>query len=367
MKINISSDEVRIKVSRKEEPPKWSGFTPWAVLLLAVAVLCGSFAYYTWRQGFSSNDKPPQANGGLLLFVAAPLENNVRASVDARVSPTGYPNTSLFDLTISFERAHPGLRWFIAASGQYRPSVTTPLGAFCPGGTRAYRSNATTIACNDNPFDGSRNVEYNRAGHIGVLDGRNINRITDSFDGYIDADTTVISGTLMGMDLHLRENDLSTRITIPIATPSPSRIASDEFFACAPIAIVDQGDFGVGSPLGAVAVTRPQAHFAESSTETPVSYLDVSSLNLAIDLDTSGSQLNWASPPTVQADQLRWQVTGQGIQAIRFSLHNPVAADHLSRNSLFAGIYLSIAASALLLLLEKLIEFVLRRRRPEIS
>jgi hypothetical protein len=94
-----------------------------------------------------------------------------------------------------------------------------------------------------------------------------------------------------------------------------------------------------------------------------VDYLGVTSLNLNIDIGTQINQLNWASPPTARADQLQWHVRGQGIQTVDFSLHNPFFADRLSRNSIFAGIYLSLASSALLLLVERFIEWLLRRSR----
>jgi hypothetical protein len=362
--IDASADGVGLEKVGNETVSKWSGIAYWVVPLLAVTVFFGGLALHAWQRGLSANDKLPQADGGLLLFVAAPLGNNIRAAVDLKVNTTGYRNTSLVDLTLTFEGARPGLRWFIAASGQYRPSATTPLGAFCPGSTRAYRVSATTIGCADNPLNGSRSVEYNSTGHIGALNGRTINRISDSFDGYIDTDTTIIGGTLVGGDLQPGGNDLKARISIPVKMSSPSRIASDEFYAYAPIAIMDQGDFGIGAPEGSVAVARPQARLAATSTDTPVNYLDVTALSFAVHLGAKESQLSWASPPTERGDRLDWRTTGRGIQTVRFSLHDPVAANRMSRDSFSAGIYISIASGVLLLLLEKLIESWLRSRRP---
>jgi hypothetical protein len=320
-------------------------------------------SYHTLSQGFTPNDKPPQASGGLLFFDTAPLGSSVTAAISATIDPTGFPDTSLLNLTLNFQNASRGLQWFIAASGDYRPKGDTSLAAFCPGATRAYRTGPATIICSNNQLYGSQNVEYDSADHIGAIDGHTIDRITDSLDGYIDGDTTIISGTLIGMSPKPERGILSTKITIPISTRSPSRIGSDKFFAYPPLAIIDQGDFGTGPSLGKVSTAYPQAYFADSSMYIPVNYLRVTSLSLSINLGIQESQLNWASPPTTRADQLRWQARGQGIQTVKFSLHNPFSADQLSRASLFAGIYLSLAASALLLLLERFIEWLLRRSR----
>jgi hypothetical protein len=245
----------------------------------------------------------------------------------------------------------------------YRPKAGTPIAAFCFGGAQGYRTGRTTVICRNSQFFGSQDVSYNSADHIGSLDGQTIDRISDSLDGYIDGDTTIISGILTGMNSQPTGNVLSTEITVPISTPLPAQIGSDNFFSYPPIAITDQGDFGTGPPLGKVATAHPRAFFADSSTKLPVDYLPVTSLNLDIDLGTQINQVNWASPPNARADQLRWHVRGQGIQTVKFSLHNPFFADQLSRSSIFAGIYLSLAASALLLLLERFIEWLLRRSR----
>jgi hypothetical protein len=335
----------------------------WAFPLLAVAALSGWLSYHTWSQGFASNDKPPHSDGGIIIFDTAPLGSSITATIDATVEPTGFPGTSLLKLTLNFQNASPGLRWFIAASGDYRPKASTPIAAFCPGGALGYRTGRATIACRNSQFFGSQDVSYNSADHIGALDGRTVVRISDSLDGYIDGDTTIISGILTGMDLQPTGNILSTEIIVPISTRLPVQIGSDNFFSYPPIAIVDQGDFGTGLPLGKVTTLHPRAFFADGSTKLPVDYLPVTSLSLDIDLGTQINQLNWASPPTARSDQLRWHVRGQGIQTVKFSLHNPFFADRLSRNSIFAGIYLSLATSALLLLLERFIEWLLRRSR----
>jgi len=339
----------------------------WTAPLLAVAALAGWLAYHTWHQGFTPNDKMPQSSGGLLFFDAAPSGSSAIAVINATVDPTGFPDTSLLNLTLTFQGASPGLHWFIAASGEYRPTQDTNLAAFCSGGFHAYRAGPATINCRDNQiYDqiyGSRSVQYNSDDHIGLLDGHTIDRITDSLDGYIDGDTTIISGTLVGASSQHPASILSTKVVIPISTPSPSQIGSDKYFIYAPIGIVDQGDIGTGSPLGRVATADRQATFADSSMHTPINYLPITSLDLSIDLGIQASQLSWASPPTTRADQLRWRVKGQGIKTVKFSLHNPFAADRLSRDSLFAGIWLSLAVSALLLLLERFIEWVLRRSR----
>jgi hypothetical protein len=344
--------------ARKMLEPSFIGH--WITILLIVAMASGFTAYHFWRQGFSSKDNPPQAAGGLLMFTAEPLGSRMYGTVAVNSYQTGFPGVSVLDLTLNFRNARPGTRWFIAASGQYAPRIDTPLAAFCPD-TSAARLGAI-VACRNNGTDGSRNVTYNFEDHIGALDGRQIMRITDSLDGYIDTDAVILSGILARSPQDQSSSTLTTRIIIPIQSPDSSQVGSDEYFAYAPIAIVDQGDFGTGAPLGKITTAHPQAFFADSFSRTPVNYLSISSLSLSVDVGTRENQLTWASPPTVRAGQLRWRTKGQGIGTVKFTLHDPFAADRLSRDSFFAGIFVSITASALLLLLERLIEWWARRR-----
>ena len=156
---------------------------------------------------------------------------------------------------------------------------------------------------------------------------------------------------------------LATKIWIPIRSPSPTEVGSDKYYAYAPIAVADLGDFGTGKSLGQLRAPYPAANFADSATRTPLNFLIVTSLDLSIETPIGKYQLSRTSPPTVQADELQWHTTGDGIGPISFTLHNPFAADELSRNTFIAGISLSVGATALLLLLEKLIDSWIRRRK----
>jgi hypothetical protein len=339
----------------KREP---SFIKQWVVPLLVVAVSFGLASWLIWQGGLASSDREPQVRGGLLLFVAAPQNNDIEASVAAVIHPTGYEDISLLNLTLTFNGVYPGLRWFIAASGQYNPHIDTELNAFCDRGGRASRT-ANTINCQDNDYDGSVDVKYDFADHIGSLNGRQIRQITDSMDGYLDSDAVVASGTLAGNRQWPPSSAFITAITLPVHTLTVAHLGSDEYFAYPPIAIFDRGDIGVGSTLGEIATVNDvsaNARFADSSTRLPVNYLRLSSVTLAIDVGTRVSELSWASPPTAQIDQLKWRSTREGFDGVRFTLHDPFAANRLSRNDFIAGIFASIAASALLLLLERLIE-----------
>jgi hypothetical protein len=294
----------------------------WVVPLLVITVGSTWAAYNIWKGGFSADGSPPSADGsppsadgGLLLFIAAPLGNQVEATINANVDQTGYAGYSLLDLTVNFHHAYSGLGWFIAASGQYAPSTDTPLGAYCPDVTTASRV-ANTITCPDNFLDGSINEKYRFGDHIGSIDGRQIDRITDSLDGYIDANTVIVTGSLQPNQAGDQTPTLSTKITIPIKTPAPTQLGSDKYFAYAPIATIDEGDFGTGSSLGKLSDSaNTHAYFANSATRSAVNYLDVTSLDLNVDLSDNPSELSWASPPTVRSDELQWQSNGQGYRA----------------------------------------------------
>ncbi len=352
---NVSDSNTSTRKPGKREP---SFFRQWVVPLIAVAASFGLASYFIWQGGFAPSDREPQVRGGLLLFVAAPLGDDVEASVDSTIHQTGYAGISLLNLTLTFNRAYPGLRWFIAASGQYNPHIDTDLYAFCDQGGRASRI-GNTIKCDDNDYDGSVGVKYDFADHIGSLDGGRIRKITDSMDGYLDSDTVIVSGTLTGNSQRSASPAFTTAITVPMHTLTAAHLGSDEYFTYPPIAIFDRGDIGIGPALGEIAAaydTPMIARFGDSSTGLPVNYLRLSSLTLAIDVGTRVSQLSWASPPTARTDQLQWRSTGEGFDNVKFTLHDPFAADRLSRDGFIAGVLASIAASALLLLLEKFID-----------
>jgi hypothetical protein len=116
-----------------------------------------------------------------------------------------------------------------------------------------------------------------------------------------------------------------------------------------------------------LAATHPAANFADSFTRTPLNYLPISKLTLSIDVGIGANQLTWASPPPLRSDELLWRSARQGIGQVKFIFHDLFVADRLSRESFIAGILISIAASAALLLLEKLIEWRIDRRKSEAS
>jgi hypothetical protein len=337
----------------------------WISIFLIVTVGCGIAAYFVWRPGFSSNDDPPAAAGGLLIFTDGSLDSYIEASVEANTWQTGFTGISMLELTLVFRNAHPGIRWFIAASGQYAPQIDMPLGAFCPD-ISAARS-GSIIGCRNNFGHGSRDVTYNFKDHIGALEGQEIKTITESLVGYIDTNTVIVSGMLTRPYQYQLGSAFSTTVFIPFQSPASTQIGSDKYFAYAPIAIGPPSDIGTGATLGRITTADPSAFFADSFTRTPINYLPISSLTLSLDVGVGENQLSWASPPTVQSDQLEWRTTGQGVGPVKFTLHDPFAADRLSRDSFIAGVLVAIAASAFLMLLEKLTEWWIDKRKTRMQ
>jgi hypothetical protein len=115
----------------EHEPKQPSRIGYWIVILLVVATGFGLAAYRVGRQEFFSSDRPPTASGGLLIFTDQATTSKLSASVVAETFPTGFSGVSILALNLSFVNAYPGLRWYIAASGQYAPKIGMPLGAFC--------------------------------------------------------------------------------------------------------------------------------------------------------------------------------------------------------------------------------------------
>jgi hypothetical protein len=337
----------------------------WISIFLAVTVGCGIAAYFVWQPGFSSNDNPPEAVGGLLIFTDGSLDSYIEASVEANIWQTGFAGISILELTLEFRNAHPGIRWFIAASGQYAPQIDMPLGAFCPG-ISAVRS-SSIIGCRNNSGYGLRDVTYNFKDHIGALEGQEIKTITDSLVGYIDTNTVIVSGILARPYQYQLGSSLTASVFIPFQSPASPQLGSDKYFAYAAVAIGPSSDIGTGASLGRIRNAHPSAFFADSFTRTPINYLPISSLTLSLDVGVGENQLSWASPPTVQSDQLEWSTTGQGIGPVKFTLHDPFAADRLSRDSFIAGVLVAIAASAFLLLLEKLTQWWIDKKKRRVQ
>jgi hypothetical protein len=348
------------------QPLEHSFIGYWIAVLLIITVGCGLVSWCFLKNGFVSNDSPPGATGGLLMFTAEPTGSTIQTAavvVDSRKS--GFPDVSILEVTLIFEHARPGLRWYLAASGQYAPKISMPLVEFCADATAVRKG--SIIACQNNAGHGYRDATYNFKDHIGMLYGRQIRDLSDSLPGYLNTNTVIVSGILTNSYQVGPPGSLATHIWIPFQPPVSTEIGSDTYSSYAPIAITSSGDFGEGALLGQIASPHSTALFGDSADHMPLDYLQVSSLGLYIEAGTGQDELTRASPPTVQSDQLQWQITGDGIGPIDFTFHNPFADDQLSRNIFLAGIFISIGAAALLLLLEKLIEWWIERRRLRAS
>jgi hypothetical protein len=344
--------------SDEHDRKKSSRIGYWILILLFLAAGSGLVAYKVGHQEFFSGDKLPNASGGLLIFTDQGAVSHISASVAAETFYTGFPGISTLALHVSLTNAHAGVRWYIAASGQYEPKINMPLGAFCYDAS-ASRS-GSTITCRDIPSLGFRNMAYDFRDRIGVINGRSINEAV-GVQGYDYAHTVVVSGTLTKSYKDEPNSLLTTVVYIPIQSPKPTQIGSDRYFTFASIATVYSGDFGSGARLATLKGRQTSATFADSRARAPVDSLTINSLTFIPEIDSAESQISWASPPTIRPDQLIWRSTGQGIGPINFTLHNPFEADALSRDSFIAGIFVSIAASALLLLLEKIVEWRIAR------
>lgn len=352
--------------ARKTAEPSFIRY--WIVALLVVAVGCGFASFCFLKKGFFSNDNPPHATGGLLMFTAEPTSSQIPTAavvVDSHKSD-GFPGVSILEVTLIFEHARPGLRWYIAASGQYAPKINMPLPEFCADATAVLKS--SIISCRNNAGHGYRDATYNFKDHIGSLDGSQIRDVGDSLPGYINTNTVIVSGTLTKSFPIGPPGTLASEIWIPFRSPDSTEIGSDTYFAYAPMAINYYTlDLGPGALIGQIANPHSTASFGDSAAHMPLDYLQVSSLDLTIEAGKGKDELARASPPTVQSDQLQWHTTGNGIGAISFTFHNPFVADQLSRDIFIAAIFISIGATALLLLLEKLIERLIEWRRLRAS
>lgn len=338
---------------------KQTGILLIGVILLSIALGSGAASFFVWRQGYTSTANPRAVLGGISFFANTALGDYSTVSVTAEIRRTVDPGVSTINLNMNFPTARPGLRWFVAASGAYAPDLHIPLLNYCTNAS-AHRT-GRLITCRDGLLSGSNDVTYNFADHIGSLQGRAINRITDSLDGYLDSDSVIVSGILTGELAGAQTHGLVTRVIIPIRTLQPTQIGSDKYYAYPPIGATNIADYGTGRPIARIKGPISRAFFADVFTREPINYIAIRSVTVHIDSNPPAAQLTWATPPSARANELVWRSSDHGSGLIRFSLHDPFAADRLSKNSFLAGILATIAASALLSLAERLID-----RRAEV-
>jgi hypothetical protein len=340
----------------------------WVVPLLAGAAVCFFVAFFLWREGFAV-ERQPRAIGGLLLFVDSEETRSqivedepVAAAVDAQMWETGFPNTSLLSLSLKFANPKPGLRWYVVVSGQYNPDPGTDVNTFCVYGGTPTRM-ADRVRCRNvslrSAIDGSTDIEYRFGDRIGSIYEEEIHKISDSFDGYIDGDSTVITGRLISSD-----RDSETLIHIPFPTPHHVTIAGDELWALAPIAPFDRGDYGTAEKIRSLPpqYADTSAYFASVSTGHPIDFIRLPTLSLELREGLDGRELAWASPPPDRPDVLAWSTDrGGDLGPFSFRIHDAVAQTGIARRSFLAGVFVSVGAALLVLLLE---QWLTRKSKP---
>jgi len=247
-----------------------------------------------------------------------------------------------------------GLRWYIVVSGQYNPNPNTDINAFCVYGGTPTRT-ASEVRCRNVPskysIDGSVDIEYRLGDRIGSVYEDEIRSVT-ALDGYIDKESTVITGRLVSTPAQ----DSLTRIHIPFPTPDRGTVGGDELWALAPIAPRDQGDIGVPEKIRSLPAEYidTSAYYASVSTGHPVDFIRLSTLRLELRESLDGRELAWASPPPDRPDKLAWSTDrGGDLGPFSFRIHDAVAQMGIARRSFLAGVLVSVGAALLVLLLEQ--------------
>lgn len=160
------------------------------------------------------------------------------------------PGKSLLNLTIDFANAHPGLEWFILASGQYAPSIDIPTRTFCPGGHLLHGppKESLAVTCQARDLATSPTDLQITSAHSMVKKSTGLRiRSMVTRRGILSSFQAAFPRTSVSA-----QPGLEPKVTIPISTPGFPRTGSDQSFAYAPIGIEDTGDFGFGNPLGTV-------------------------------------------------------------------------------------------------------------------
>ncbi len=307
------------------------------VFIATVVVVWGAIL---WQPG---TGKPIQARGGLLFFAdyTSPPHPWV-VNIQSKIRPTGWTGISEIHLELQFDRATSGQRWYIVASGQYRPSAAMPLAAFCNSGALAKRARDTISCVSGGAINGSEQIQYQFNGRLGGVgpSGNDIWSIED-FDGYLDGDATIVAGVLS-------DPVAPSVVWIPFRTPLPATAGSVQYGSFGSIAAADAGDYGEVSRIRSLPemYASTGASFAIASSGRPVEEMEAGEVALTSEESLGARQIRWADPSTATPDRLIWRNDG-GLGVMQFALQDPFVEEHLRQRAFLAGILMTLGLSAL--------------------
>jgi hypothetical protein len=297
------------------------------------------------------NDAIPEVRGGLLLAVEAESTTEVRptARIDAKWWPTGSGLGSGPDylrISVEFSNIRAGTRWFLVASGDYKPPADLALNSFCSAG-QGKRDRDVVRCVGDQGWGDAEEVEYRLDDGLGAIgpDG-SVHGLTD-YDGYRADESVVVTG------LFTVDEDASVEMHLPVPALMWAHIGSEDYVRLPPLFAGNQGDFGLGEVVGEVSGGGAGASLAVLSNLSPVREIVPERLLFSVYELLLGRRLLYSTPPTYSPDNLFWIRDGGGLPTTEFAISNPQASGSQASLAFLAGVLASLAGAAALIVLEQ--------------
>jgi hypothetical protein len=340
----------------------------WILPLLGLTVGAGIIAYQ-FAQPSLRHNLPPAATGGLLFFAdtgpGSGASQRVSVDVEVDLRRTGYTGISELRVVLSFPDPSVISRWYVVASGQYRPPASAPLDAYCSHGGLATRR-GSAIACGQDLGTGiGRNVEYHNGEHLGVIANNDdaIRRLLD-FDGYLDGDNSIITG-MVSPPVPASPYHAKMILWIPVFTPSVGHSGFDVLGRLAQIGLGNYGDFGSGAYIAPLSsqFAGSKSDFAITLYRHPVDPMTVSSVRYSASSLLGARHLEWAEPPTDAPNTLEWRSSPGGLPNVEFYANDPTGQGRAATGGFLAGAMASLAAAGLLLLVQQMLGRAEDKRR----
>jgi hypothetical protein len=257
-------------------------------------------------------------------------------------------------LELSWTLSDPSLPvprdWLVVASGQYAVASDTPMQLYCR--YEGVRVADTVVQCRNTDTDSLETVEY-RSGHgIGhVSDGTAF--AIENHRGYDDATATTVSATVK--DGARPEYDYEAfTVWIPFRSPDVADFGATSLVRYAGINAAESG-YDLGRTLGKLSSTSTttEGSWVDPVDQRALWFPQLNSTDFEILDQLDARQVQWSVPTIPDPGTLRWHVDEAGLAGVSFQLFDPENADSSTRGTFFAGILVSLATSALLLLFDK--------------
>lgn len=334
--------------------------------MVAIVIGASLLAWLLWPWGLRGQQRP-SASGGLGLFVEAARpgtpgdDDPISLDATVEVRSTSFEGYSLLVVDLRFQNPRPHLRWHVVATGQYASSEDMPLLLFCDPPNTA-RSVAQGVECDDQG-GGSVDVRYRFGERLGaILPGDQVHAPSDSDLSASGNDESVsVSGTLRPAVLGER-----ALIWIPIRTPKVARSGDTQHIALAGVSeqlVTNRGFENDPTREPAWMPENRSVIHAALPSGIPLEALAPTTLRFTYAGERGPGRVDWANPATDTPNALTWSTeSGSGLGGFQFAIRDPFKEGSLARRTFFAGVAVSIGATALLVLVERLLDGWVRRR-----